>query len=189
VRKGRQLPTSATDDRAAIDAWVKETLPRAVAYARSVLRDLNAAEDVVHDCYCRLLRRADLYDLPRDGTPLLFRSITNACINRFQRERSVISLDAPGPDGSPRGESLVPGVRSEPDERLRTIELEQLIERGMERLSVTQRAALQLKALGHPVQEIADTLGLTTTNAGVLIHRARQALAADLASYLGEKAG
>src|SRR5262245_30361949 len=52
----------------AVDAWVRETLPRAVAYARSLLRDLPAAEDVAHDCYCRLLRRADIYDLPRDGT-------------------------------------------------------------------------------------------------------------------------
>jgi len=68
-------------------------------------------------------------------------------------------------------------------------ELERAIERGMESLSVMQRAALQLKTLGHSVQEIADTLGLTTTNAGVLVHRARQALAVELAPYLGERAG
>ena len=52
----------------------------------SLIRDHAAAEDVAHDCYCRLLRRADIYDLPRDGTKLLYRAITNACINRFQRD-------------------------------------------------------------------------------------------------------
>ena len=63
------------------DAWVLSTLPRAVAYAAGLLHDRASAEDVVHDCYCRLLRRADVYDLPRDGTRLLFRAITNACID------------------------------------------------------------------------------------------------------------
>ena len=172
-----------------MDAWVCETLPRAVAYARSLLRDLPAAEDVAHDCYCRLLRRADIYDLPQDGTKLLFRSITNACINRFERKRAVLSLDAPGPDGKAMGAAMLPGRSSEPAENLQLKELERAIEIGMEQLSVMQRAALQLKTLGHSNQDIADTLGLTTTNAGVLIHRARQILAAELAPFLGEKAG
>jgi len=173
---------------AAVDAWVRETLPRAVAFAHSLVRDHATAEDIAHDCYCRLLRRADVYDLPTDGTRLLYRSITNASINRFQRERSVLSLDATDRDGnSPAGS--VAGRISEPDEPLRLRELERAIERGMESLSVMQRAALQLKTLGHSVQEIADTLGLTTTNAGVLVHRARQALAVELAPYLGERAG
>ena len=183
------MPASGQSGADEVAAWVRETLPRAVAYARSLLRDHAAAEDVAHDCYCRLLRRADIYDLPRDGTKLLYRSITNACINRFQRDRVVLSLDAPGPDGKAMGEAMLPAVTGEPDERMRLKELERAIERGLETLSVMQRAALQLKTIGNSVQEIADTLGLTTTNANVLVHRARQALAAELAPYLGEKAG
>lgn len=183
------MPAKSRAEADSIDAWVRETLPRAVAYARSLLRDFVGGEDVAHDCYCRLLRRADIYDLPRDGTKLLYRSITNACINRFQRERTVLSLDAPGPDGKAMGDATLPGRSSEPDERMRLKELENAIERGLEGLSVMQRAALQLKTLGDSVQEIADTLGLTATNAGVLIHRARQALAVELAPYLGENAG
>jgi RNA polymerase sigma factor (sigma-70 family) len=172
-----------------VDAWVRETLPRAVAFARSLLRDHSSAEDVAHDCYCRLLRRADIYDLPRDGTKLLYRAITNACINRYQRERVFLSLDAAGPDHRPLIESVLPARTSEPDERLRLTELESAIERGLDSLSPMQRAAVQLRALGHTIEEIADTLGLTNTNAGVVIHRARQALAIELAPYLGEKAG
>ncbi|MCE9531853.1 MAG: sigma-70 family RNA polymerase sigma factor [Planctomycetes bacterium] len=183
------MGTKAKSEADAVDAWVRETLPRAVAYARSLLRHHAAAEDVVHDCYCRLLRRADIYDLPRDGTKLLYRAITNACINRFQRDRVFLSLDAPRPDGKAVGGATIPSRESEPDERLRLSELERAIEKGMELLSVTQRAALQLKMLDHSIQDIADTLGLTTTNTGVLIHRARQTMAGELASYLGEKAG
>src|SRR3954469_13181264 len=67
----------ARSDRvAAREAWVLATLPRAVAYAASLLRDRALAEDVVHDCYVRLLRKSETYDLPRDGTRILFRAIT-----------------------------------------------------------------------------------------------------------------
>ena len=43
---------------------------------------------------------------------------------------------------------------------------------------------MELKALGHSQQEIAEMLGLTATHAGVLVHRARQALAQCLAPFL-----
>lgn len=183
------MPAKSGPESEAIDAWVRETLPKAVAYARTLLRDRSLAEDVAHDCYCRLLRRADIYDLPRDGTKLLYRSITNACINRYQRERTVLSLDAPGPDGKGMGDATLEGRAARPDDNLKLRELERAIEVGLEQLSVMQRAALQLKTLGHSNQDIADTLGLTTSNIGVLIHRARQIMAAELADYLGEKAG
>ena len=176
-------------DSDSVDSWVRETLPRAVAYARSVLRDLPAAEDVVQDCYCRLLHRADVYDLPRDGTRLLFRAVTNACINRFERERRLLSLDTPGADGQPLSESILPVRIEPPDERMQRSELERAIEQGMGELSVMQRSALQLRILGHSMQEIADTLGLSVTNVGVLIHRARQILAEVLAPHRGDKAG
>ena len=77
-----------------LDRWILSTAPRAVAYAASLVGDRTRAEDVVQDCYFRLLQKADEYDLPRDGDKLLFRSITNACINLAQRERRVLSLDS-----------------------------------------------------------------------------------------------
>jgi RNA polymerase sigma-70 factor, ECF subfamily len=151
------------------------------------MRDASAAEDVVHDCYCRLLARADVYDLPRDGTKLLYRSIANACINRFQRQRRMVSLDVSDGDGQPISASIAPTYLELPEGAMMRSELEQAIEQGMERLSPMQRAALQLRILDHSTQEIADMLGLTVTNAGVLIHRARQTLAVVLAPHLGGK--
>ena len=164
---------------------MRESLSPAVAFARSLLQDRVAAEDVVHDCFCRLLRRADIYDLPSDGTKLLFRAVTNACINHTQRTRKNVSLD----DDSEgyRYDGLVDGKASEPSQLAQATELAAAIERGLARLSVTQRAAVELKSFGHSLDEIADTLGLTISNVGVLIHRARQTLSADLAGYLGRE--
>src|SRR3954467_14628997 len=79
------------DQSVSADGWILATLPRAIAFATGLLADPDAAEDVVHDCYCRLLQKADVYDLRNDGAKLLFRSITNACIDRSRR-RAAISL-------------------------------------------------------------------------------------------------
>ena len=166
---------SEPDESAALDAWVRTTLAGAVAFARSLLRDRAAAEDVVHDCYCRLLRRADVYDLPRDGTKLLYRAITNACINHTQRARPVGNLE----DGEPAD-----GRTATPVDEAAASELEAAVSRGLSRLSVMQRAAIELRALGHSLEDIADTLGLSASNAGVLLHRARKALAAELGAFL-----
>src|SRR2546421_8888637 len=75
-----------------LDAWVLAAAPRAVAYAASLLRDRSRAEDVVQDCFYRLLRKADEYDLERDGTKLLFTAISHACINENTRRRQLISI-------------------------------------------------------------------------------------------------
>ena len=75
------------------EAWVLATLPRALAFATSLLRDRALAEDVAHDCYVRLLAKADTYDLARDGTKLLYKAITNACIDKNYRDRRLLSLE------------------------------------------------------------------------------------------------
>lgn len=177
-----QRPASVSRD--ALDAWVLATLPRAVAYAGSLLRDRVAADDVVHDCYVRILQKADVYDVPRDGTKILYRAITNACINRT-RTRRLVSLDTLGEDGA--HSSLVADHRTlEPVEMLVHRELADAIATGLERLTLPQRAALELRSLGHSLDEIAQALEVSPSNAGVLVHRARQALGRYLAVREGE---
>jgi RNA polymerase sigma factor (sigma-70 family) len=167
------------------DAWVLATLPQAMAYATSLLRDREAAEDVVHDCYCRLLRKADVYDLERDGMKLLVRSIANACIDLKGRRRVLASLDQlTEAAGTPA--ELADGRAADPPAEVVTRELSQVIEDGLSRLPLAQRAALEMKSLGCSLQEIAADLGIGVSHAGVLIHRARQAMARHLAPYVGD---
>jgi RNA polymerase sigma-70 factor (ECF subfamily) len=162
-----------------LDAWVLATAADAVAYAASLLRDRAAAEDVVQDCYCRLWQKSDRYDLPRDGRKLLFAAVTNACINHNTRGRPHLSLE----------EGLLPDPRAgSPDRAVLRGELEEVIARGLGRLPVAQRAALELKSLGHSLEEIGTALETSAGAAGVLVHRARQAMARYLAPYLEGKA-
>ncbi len=162
------------------DAWLLATLPRALAFATSLLRDRGLAEDVVHDCYVRLLQKAGTYDLPRDGTKLLFKAITNACVDRNYRDRTLLSLEFEGGGASPIADSKTP----EPHALASHRELEAAVADSLGRLTLAQRGAMELKSLGYSLAEIAEALGTSPTNAGVLVHRARKLMADHLARFL-----
>jgi RNA polymerase sigma-70 factor, ECF subfamily len=174
-----------------LDAWVLATWPRAVVYARSLLRDRLGAEDIVQDCYCSLLRKADVYDLTRDGVPLLMKSITNACLKKNTRDRPMLSLSIHSSADSEGSHEIDPvhPTAAEPSSIVLHAELERAIEAALARLPIQQRAAVELKGLGHSLGEIAATLDVTVANAGVLVFRGRQALAKYLAPYLEGQTG
>lgn len=156
-------------------------MPRALAYAVSLVRQRQEAEDLVHDCYVRLLARSHEYDLLRDGTKLLFRSITNASINWHQRRLPTVSLDALGADGAEHGSAAAESI---PEQQAMRHELESAIGHALAELPVVQRAAIELRSLGHSMAEVANILELSNSNARVVLHRARQALASRLERFL-----
>lgn len=171
-----RTPTSAE-----LDAWVLETAPRATAFARSLLRDADRADDVVQDCYCRLLAKAAVYDLPRDGLKLLLTAISNACINATTRRRPMFRLTRPDDDG---GADDPPDPTAPPPDTAAANELSVAVAAALATLPPRQRAAVELKGLGYSQQEIGEMLGVSASNAGVLIHRGRQVLAERLAPHL-----
>ncbi len=166
------------------EAWVLATLPRALAFATSLLRDRALAEDVAHDCYVRLLAKADTYDLARDGTKLLYKAITNACIDKNYRDRRMLSLEV-ATTGEVAGTAPVADRRGcDPCELAAQRELEEAVAVEISQLTVAQRGALELSSLGYSLEEIAEALGTSASNAGVLVHRARKVLAGRLARFL-----
>jgi RNA polymerase sigma factor (sigma-70 family) len=172
--------TDRSDPRAENEAWLLATLPRALAYATSLLRDRAVAEDVVHDCYVRLLQKSSTYDLPNDGTKLLFKAITNACVDRNYRDRTLLSLEFADGDSLPIADARA----WEPHDLASHRELEEAVADSLARLTLAQRGAVELKSLGYSLIEIAEALGTTPSNAGVLVHRARKIMADQLARFL-----
>jgi RNA polymerase sigma-70 factor (ECF subfamily) len=148
------------------------------------LRDRTLVEDVVHDCYVRLLEKAETYDLLNDGTKLLYKAITHACIDRNYRDRRLLSLEFEF-EGEAGGTSALADSRvSNPRDLAEYRELEEALAGELGRLTVAQRGALELKSLGYSLEEIAEAIGTSPGNAGVLVHRARKALAHQLARFL-----
>lgn len=166
------------EQRDRLQAWVVAVAPRASAYARSLVADPNRADDLVQECLFRLLRKADGYDLERDGVKLLFKAISNLCINQAARERAVLSLDTGGQDDEPVAVPDAAGLR--PEDILQHRELEERVRSGLRQLTEMQRAAVELRSLGMSKEQIGEVLGITSNHAGVLVHRGRQTLAAAL---------
>jgi len=169
-----------------LDDWVLATAPRVTAYARSLLGNVHEAEDIVQDCYCRLIAKAGTYDLKRDGLKLLFTAISNACINWKTRRKPTFSLTRSDPTGDSRTEDPADVRAASPAEVAVGNELERAIAEGLKQLPAQQRAAVELKALGYAQAEIAAMLSITASHAGVLIHRARQTLSQYLNPHSAE---
>jgi RNA polymerase sigma-70 factor (ECF subfamily) len=152
-----------------------------VAFARTLVKDVHTAEDIVADCYCRLLAKAGVYDLPKDGTRLLMKSIVNAAINANTRKRSWtgFATDSEETEQEPEDRTVL-SVSS----RMEAAELQAAIGQALATLPPTQRAAIELKSLDYSNGDIADMLDTSVTHVGVLIHRARVALEKALAPYL-----
>lgn len=170
-----------------IDEWVVETSPGALGYAVTLIRNREDAEDIVHDCYSRLLAKSGEYDLPRDGKKLLYRSITNACINRTQRRSPEASLDqlqwASGEDKH----ALADRRTAEPIQGAILRELERAVAEAMNELPVAQRAAVELRSSGHTMVEVAEMLEVSHANARVILHRARETLAVRLRPFIEDE--
>jgi RNA polymerase sigma factor (sigma-70 family) len=177
-------PTSVThlNRSDAIDAWVAGTVQRALAYATTLVRSRPDAEDIVQDCYGRLLAKSSRYDLVNDGRKLLFRAITNACINWTTRRAPVVNLE-PGV-----AEARFVDERAEtcPEQQAMTRELEQAVGTALAELPVNQRAVVELSSMGYSLVEIAEMLEITQGNARVILHRARQSLAVRLRPHSEE---
>ena len=108
---------------------------------------------------------------------------SNECINRTTRGPDVLSLDAANDEGQSLGSTLADPHVDQPLDVVLTDELRQVLDEALDQLPVAQRAALELKSLGYSLEEIAAALSVTANHAGVLVHRARQAVRARIAAY------
>jgi RNA polymerase sigma-70 factor, ECF subfamily len=181
VRSGKQgdhvLSGGMSEEEAS--AWVDMVLPRALAFARTLVIDIATAEDLVHDCVFRLWQRRASYDLKSDGLRLLFRSIANATVDRFRRAGRELSEEWIS------GESTkVTSTELEPSKSVLLAETQSIVAIAIKKLSVNQRIALTMSSQSCTLKEIAESLSVTEQNAGVIVHRARKAMEEMLAPYL-----
>lgn len=176
-------PPPPDDD---LDGWIASTVQQALAYAQSLVRNRAEAEDIVHDCYGRLIARANVYDLPRDGSKLLFKAITNACINATQRRTPTTELETAAHASGADQLSLADKPEVQPERQAMHRELEEAVENALEELPVTQRAVVELRSLGHSLVEVAEMLDISDANARTLLHRARARLAIRLRPFIEE---
>ena len=109
---------SLPDSNSPLEGWVRQVLPKALGFARSLTGDPYLAEDIVQDCLYRLLAKRDRYDLARDGWKILLRAITNAVVDEHRRRGARIGTAVE--DESRRDTSddaVARGVMAQPNRR------------------------------------------------------------------------
>lgn len=166
----RGTKTSEKENEAAAEAWAAlytHFHPRIRGFCRRTLPGQDA-EELAAEILLKVRFRLAAFDSDRPFAPWLFRVAANRCWDEARRRRRSEPLDE---DSASRLESHQP----DPLEQLLTSESRDRVRAALSRLPRRQRFALSLRyAADFSYQEIAETLGVTRTNVGVLLLRGRR---------------
>jgi RNA polymerase sigma-70 factor (ECF subfamily) len=155
--------------------WLPAVLERyerpLLRHAGSVLSDAAAAQDVVQECFLKLLR---------NGQPVtnlsawLHRVTHNLAVDHLRGESRRQRLHAVAAESTP---TQSPSA----EDALAVEDAEASIEHELLALSANERAVLHLKLkAGKSYREIAEITGLSQGNVGYLVHHAVKKVAARL---------
>lgn len=155
-------------DEDAFRAFYDRTARALWAYLARITGERQAADDLLQECYYRLLRARVAYDDDAHRRNYLFRIATNLSKDRYRRRAAAPEL-VPEMDET-HGADTASAARAE-----RRTDLN----RAMARLKRRERELLWLAyAQGSSHKEIGETLGLKTGSIKPLLFRARHKLAA-----------
>jgi RNA polymerase sigma factor (sigma-70 family) len=151
---------------------------RFLAFLRSRVGSQAVAEDILQEAFARALARGDSLRNDESAVAWFYRLLRNAIVDHYRRKGAADrALDAVAAEAGIQGEAideelhntvcqcvneLLPTLKPEYADALRTVDLEQA--------SVGQYAA---------------SAGITPNNAGVRLHRAREALMRSLVKSCG----
>jgi RNA polymerase sigma-70 factor (ECF subfamily) len=160
------LPFEMDED--AFRAFYDRTARALWAYLARITGDRQSADDLLQECYYRLLRARVAHEDESHRRNYLFRIATNLARDRYRRRATSPEL-IPALDESHGAD---PAVAARAERRAD-------LHRAMARLKRRERELLWLAyAQGSTHQEIGETLGLKTGSIKPLLFRARQRLAA-----------
>lgn len=153
-----------------------------IVYCEYLLRSNEEAQDVFQEAWLRVVRLRDREQevIVENFRAMLFTIARNISLTRLssrkQSSTMKVSLDSLGNEGE-----WLATTQAEPYG-----ELEELVNRALERLPVMQREAFVLHAvLGYTFQEIAEMQGGTMTAAKTRAFRARAYLRKLVSNWLG----
>jgi len=149
-----------------------------LTYALRLLRDREAAEEIVQDAFMKLHAGIEEISQPRRW---LYRTVHNMALNYQRRAHKTIPLVPTAAEGEG---SVVPELvdpQPLPDEQIARCEGIGLVRLSLESLDDRSRELIRLKFVeGLSYQEMGARLGLTIGHVGYLLHHALKTIAAEL---------
>jgi RNA polymerase sigma factor (sigma-70 family) len=149
---------------------------RFLAFVEKRVGDRALAEDILQDAFVRAIGKAE--DVPDDAlVPWFYATLRNAVIDRYRR-------------GASRGRALEAFAQELERTRESGSDLDREICACVTRVAETLKpeyaeALARVEIGGASLKDFASETGLTPNNAGVRVHRARQALKARLKESCG----
>jgi RNA polymerase sigma-70 factor (ECF subfamily) len=130
--------------------------------------DRGLAEDILQDAFIKVVNRPELAPTDEGVIPWFYRTLRNATIDRYRRQGTANrALEA-------FARELETHTAPEPELRA---EICACVTRLAEALKPEYAEALRaIEVDGTPVKSFAEAHGLSANNAGVRVHRAREAL-------------
>jgi RNA polymerase sigma-70 factor (ECF subfamily) len=152
-------------DEDAFRAFYDRTSRALWGYLSRTSGDRQVADDLLQECYYRLLKSHVAFESEAHRRNYLYRIATNLVRDTRRGSRPLFA------DGVDVGELEAPQGPADPEQRAD-------VRRAMGRLKPRERALLWLAyAQGSSHSEIADVLGLKTGSIKLLLFRARRKLA------------
>jgi RNA polymerase sigma-70 factor, ECF subfamily len=182
-----------------LNDWSRSML----ALARTFVSTEASAEEVVQDTWLAVITGIDRFEGRSSLRTWVYQILVNTAKKRGVRESRTVPWSSVGDIDQERGPTVDPalfreahdqypgGWRSFPREwrsaegDVLADEVRSIIRLAVDELPDRQRLVITLRdVLGHTSDEVCEVLELSATNQRVLLHRARAAVRARLASYL-----
>ena len=159
-------PKQRTIDKS-LYSQIEALIPRLRRYARAMVHDTVAADDLVQDCLVRALGKIHLWERGTDLRAWLFTILHNQHISlarQAARQRDIIELQKYKPGSAPSPSQMV------------TLELRDL-KRAIARLPEEQRSVILLVGLeGMRYEEVASIVNLPVGTVRSRVSRGRETL-------------
>jgi RNA polymerase sigma-70 factor (ECF subfamily) len=172
-----------TRSRALFDRLYQRYRNRMVAYAMRYVRDLSRAEELAQDVFVRVYRTKS-YSPDAPFRAWLYRVATNLCLNEVRKQEYGVTKHTWEP-----GTAVGAGAE-DPEDHLLGSELSERLTRRLQALPSKQRAAFvmaRFEGLSH--EQIARALDTSVSATKSLIHRALEALRAEVREPPSRAAG
>ena len=157
-------------DQRAFETLTASNHPRLFRVAHGILGDPHLAEDATQQAFLDIWRNIRRLNEPSKFNGWSYRLLVHACYAEAKRR----------PDWLPQGDLQPSHVPVAPDEYGSVIDRD-LLERGFRYLSVEHRTIIVLRCLlDMPMEQVAETLGISPGTVGSRLSRAVVALRAAL---------
>jgi RNA polymerase sigma-70 factor (ECF subfamily) len=173
--------------------------------ARSFVSTDASAEEVVQDTWVAVIQGIDRFEGRSSLRTWVYRILVNTARKRGVKEHRSIPWSSLSPTDDDRGPTVDPTAFRGPEDQypggwkafpadwastesaVLASEVRKTVKAALDLLPERQRIVITLRdVLGHTSDEVCEMLDISTGNQRVLLHRARAAVRAHLAGYLGD---